>query len=134
MPEQPGNLTLDLVEITSEDTGRKTFFGVSDKGYDAMLAAGDIIGLSWRPLGEVTVEEHILTEKRLVWCLTPDKWHEHYTFDDLHIGVPSGKGGLATRLIKRPPGLTNDVWYQFAAKVCEQLAAVKEAACPGIKS
>ena len=60
------NLTLDLVEVTELATGKKTYFGVNDRHYDAMLA-GEIEGYSWRPLGEVTVEEHILQEERLAW-------------------------------------------------------------------
>ena len=55
-------ITLDLVKVI-DPKGKVQYFGVNDKHYDGMLASGDIPGYSWEPVGEVTVEGHILEEE-----------------------------------------------------------------------
>lgn len=60
------NLELSLVEVTNLTTNRKSYFGVNDRHYDAMLA-GEIEGFSWKWLGDVLVEEAILQEEGLMW-------------------------------------------------------------------
>lgn len=62
----PQHLVLNLVCITDKKTGKKSYFGVNDKHYDAMLACeGSSLeeSSSWEWLGDVTIEEHILAEE-----------------------------------------------------------------------
>jgi hypothetical protein len=45
-----------------------------------------------------------------------------WSFDNLHIGLIKKDGrSLATREIKRPPGMVNGTWFQHAAEVCRVL-------------
>lgn len=59
-------MELSLVVITDKKTGRKSYFGVNDKHYDAMLACGgsvlDEIS-SWDWLGDINISEEILNEQ-----------------------------------------------------------------------
>ncbi len=55
-------MELSLVWVLNQSTGRKQYFAVNDRHYDAMLA-GEIDGYEWGWLGDVTIEEHVLNEQ-----------------------------------------------------------------------
>lgn len=64
------NLELSLVCVTDKITGKKQYFGVNDKHYDAMLATGGSVLdtlYEWDWLGEVIIQEDILKESGLKW-------------------------------------------------------------------
>lgn len=67
------NLVLNLVCITNRLTGKKQYFGVNDKHYDAMLAV-EIEGYSWEWLGDVIIEEDILEEMNYIKQIGYDQY------------------------------------------------------------
>lgn len=59
-------IELSLVRVTDVKTGKISYFGVSDKEYDGMLACGGSVleqEYSWDWLGDVSISENALREK-----------------------------------------------------------------------
>ncbi len=55
-------MELELVWVRELPDGRKNYFAVNDKHYDAMLA-GEIQGWEWDRVGTVSISEEILNEQ-----------------------------------------------------------------------
>lgn len=56
-------LELNLVCVIDTKDGSKQYFGVNDKHFDAMLAAGTVDGYEWNWVGEVFISSDILFEQ-----------------------------------------------------------------------
>src|SRR4051812_44098245 len=63
---KPFRLELNLVKVINKENGARRFYGVNDKHYDGMFAAGGIAledKFDWDYLGDVVIEEQILNEQ-----------------------------------------------------------------------